>query len=257
MRMKHVLLASTLALLACGASQAVAAEPTLKVAVQTDLPPYVTDGATAGLEIDLLRAALGDAKLSFVQMPYAELQTAVKKKRAGVAVAVQQLGKDDGVFYSREFVTFENAAITKVLTGMAIANVAELAGHEVLAWQDAYRELGPEFEKLYRPGGPERARYTEFGDQVEQVRAFWAKPDAIAVIDRAVFNAFTTRLGHSPDDVIVHTIFPPVTSFRVAFADAKQRDAFDAGIVRLCKSGEYTQILARHGVVLSRTVCDG
>lgn len=257
MRIAHVLLTTLLVLLACGAAPAAASAPTLKVAVQTDLPPYVTDGATGGLEIELLRAALGDAKLSFVQMPYAELQTAVKKKRADVAVAVQQLGKDEGVFYSREFVSFENAAITKVLAGIAIANVAELAGHEILAWQDAYRELGPEFEKLYRPGGPERARYTEFGDQVEQVRAFWAKPDAVAVIDRAVFNAFTTQLGHSPDGVIANTIFPLVTSFRVAFADAKQRDAFDAGIVRLCKSGEYVQILARHGVVLPRTVCDG
>ena len=240
-----------------GAARVAAAEPVLKVAIQTDLPPYVMHGARDGLEVEIVRDALAGRTLEFVQMPYAQLEQAVADKRAPVAVAVKQLEKADGVFYSREFVTFTNAAIAKKSAGLKIADVADLSGHEILAWQDAYLELGPVFEKLYAPDGPQRKRYVEFGDQVEQVRAFWARSDAVVVIDRAVFRAFSEELGHSMDDVDAHAIFAPVTTFRVAFADAALRDAFDDGIVALCKSGAYARILARYAVALPRTVCAG
>lgn len=230
----------------------------LDVGIQTDLPPYVMHGATDGLEVQIVRDALAGHSVRFVQMPYAQLQTAVPDKRVGVAVAVKQLSPaDEGVFYSREFITFANAAITKKSAGLEIDDVADLARHPVLAWQDAAFELGPAFERLYAPSGSERARYTEFGDQVEQVRAFWAAPDAVAVIDQAVFRWFTKDLGHAMDEVVAHPIFPPVTSFRVAFADAALRDAFDRGIAQLCASGDYAKLLARWDVVLVRTVCDG
>lgn len=234
-----------------------AADTPLQVAIQTDLPPYVMHRATDGLEVDIVRSALAGHTLEMVQMPYAELQEAVTRGRAAVAVAVKHLAEQKGVHYSRDFITFVNAAITKKAANLKIADVAALAGHRVLAWQDAYLELGPVFEKLYAPGGPERSRYSEFGDQVEQVRAFWAAPDAVAVIDRAVFRAFTEQLGHSMNEVVQHDIFPPVTTFRVAFADPALRDAFDRGIAELCRTGAYRKILERYQVELPRTVCDG
>jgi polar amino acid transport system substrate-binding protein len=252
-------LPALLTLVACAclppAPRTVAAEPALTVAIQTDLPPYVLHDATAGIEVQIVRQALEGRSPEFVQMPYAQLQTAVPRKRADVAVAVKHL-TDDGVSYSGEFITFSNAAISKKAAGLTIDDVGGLKGHEVLAWQDAYLELGPVFAQLYAPKGPRRGNYSEFGDQREQVRAFWAAADDVIVIDRAVFRYFSEAMGHPMEQVVFHAIFPAVTNFRVAFADATLRDAFDRGLAKLCQTGAYAKILATYEVDLPRTVCD-
>ena len=245
----------SLALLMVFATTVRAEEPTLEVAISPDLPPYIFEGATSGLEVDILQSTLPGYALNFVQMPYAALQTAVPKGRARVSVGVQHF-ENDGVFYSDNFITFQNAAITKKSAGLTIDQIADLAGHEVLTWQDAYRELGPEFEKLFSPDSPQRGNYIEIADQEEQVRRFWESDAAVVVIDVIIFDYFSKQMGHSADEVEKHWLFAPVTDFRVAFADEDLRDFFDRNLGELCESGGYGEILERYRVVLSRTVCD-
>jgi polar amino acid transport system substrate-binding protein len=130
--------------------RALAAEPELRVGVQPDIPPYIMEKATKGLEVDILRRALADYTLHFTQLSYKELQTAVREGKADVAANVQP--KDNGVFYSRDFLTFANYAISKKADGLKIDRVADLKNHPVLTWQDAYLVLGDEFEGLFSPG---------------------------------------------------------------------------------------------------------
>jgi len=244
-----------IAVLVVSAAVARADESPLPVAISLDLPPYVIAKATSGLEVDILRSTLPDRRIDFVQMPYADLETAVPRGRADVTVAVQKFS-DDGVFYSNDFVTFENAAITKKSAHVAIDSIAALAGHPVMAWQDAYRELGPEFEKLFAPDAPARQSYVEIGDQREQVRRFWEAEAAVIVIDRNIFAYFSRELGHSVDDVLFHLLFPPVTNFKVGFRDLALRDSFNQRLAQLCEDGGYAKILARYHVELERTICE-
>ena len=236
-------------------TQAQRTAPKLTVAISPDLPPYVLKKADGGLEVDLLRQALPDHTLHFIQMPYAELQTAVPSKRADVSVGVQQFS-NDGVFYSDDFVTFENAAIAKKAAGLKIDSIADLANHKVLTWQDAYLELGPEFKRIFSPDSPNRRNYVEVGDQTEQVRMFWSARSDIIVIDRNIFNYISKQLKHSSSDVVYHSLFPPVTNFKVGFRDAALRDVFNRGLVRLCKSGSYAKVLERYKIELPHTICD-
>ena len=127
-----------LALLAAGAPTE---KPTLTVALSSDTPPYVMNEATTGIEVDIVQDLLEDYVVDFIQMPLKEVQTAVPQKRADVAVRVKQFS-DDGVFYSDDFVTFQNVAISKKAAGLTIDSVADLANHKVLAWQNAYLVLG-------------------------------------------------------------------------------------------------------------------
>lgn len=241
--------------LALLARPAGAAPPELTVAISPDIPPYVMEGATRGLEVDIVRAALPDYALRFVQMPYQQLQTAVPEKRADASFGVQEFSDEDGVFYSRDVVTFANAAFSKKAAGLEITRVADLGKYEVLAWQDADRELGPEFARLFASGSPQRERYVEIADQREQVRRFWQAKDAVIVIDRSVFAHESAEMGHRMDEVVAHDLFPAVTDFKVAFADAGVRDRFDRGLARICGSGEYRTLLERYRVELPRTVC--
>lgn len=174
--------------------------------------------------------------------------------RADVAIGVQRLG--DGVYSSRDVIGFENYAVSRTADRLRIGSIADLASHRVLAWQGAWRELGPDFARLFGPDGPAHARYVEVADQAEQVRRFWAEPASVAVIDGTIFRWFSKTQGHAGGDAAFHALFPPVTDFAAAFATPDVRDAFDRGLDALCTSGDYAAILRRWDVVLKRSVCD-
>lgn len=230
-------------------------KPQLTVAISSDIPPYVMQQAETGLEIDIVKQALPAYTVQFIQMPYQDLQAAVPEGRAEVAVGVQHFDDDD-VFYSDDFVTFENVAVTKQDSGLQIESVADLANYKVLTWQDAWQELGPEFERLFSPQSAQRANYVEIADQSEQVRMFWEAEADVIVIDRSIFGYFSAEMEHSLDEVVVHSLFPVVTNFRVAFQDADLRDVFNQGLQELCESGDYPRLLRQYHVDLPRTICD-
>jgi polar amino acid transport system substrate-binding protein len=233
---------------------AAAADDGLRVAISEDIPPYVTEKAGSGAEVEIVRRALPDRTLRFVQMPYVDLQTAVAQGRAAVSVGVQRLGT--GVYSARDVIGFENYAVSRTADRLKIDAVADLAGHRILAWGGAWRELGPDFERLFGPDGSARARYVEVADQAKQVRLFWEQTGSVAVIDGTIFRWFSKATRHAPGDATFHALFPPVTGFAVAFKDPTLRDAFDAGLGTLCTSGAYAAILQRWDVVLKRSVCD-
>ena len=230
------------------------ARPELTVAISLDIPPYVMDGATEGLEVELMRALLPDHDLKFVQMPYAEIQGAVPSGKADVAIGVQPAA--DGAFYSRDVVTFVNYAITRTTDGIAISSVDDMAGHPVLTWDDAWKELGDDFERAYGPGGPQHADYKEFDDQADQVRAFWSKPGQVLVIDGTIFRYFSKQGGHKEGDARFADIFPPVTNFRAAFKDESLRDRFNTRLARLCADGGYDGFLETYNANVSPSVSD-
>jgi len=54
-----------------------------------------------------------------------------------------------------------------------------------------------------------------------------------------------------------HALFPKVTKFKVAFADAAIRDEFNTRLQQLCESGEYRRILKLHHMSDLASGCDG
>lgn len=227
--------------------RALAAEPELTVAISPDIPPYVMSNATSGLEVDLMRTALPGYQLKFIQLPYAQLQTAISKGKADVSVGVREgINPDDTrQFFSDEFVDFENYAISKKSAGVKIASVADLAGFTILTWEEACQELGDAFKQMYSPGAPERKNYHEFANQRKQVEAFWEADDAVCVIDGTIFRYFSEEMGHDADDAEFHNIFPPTTEFRVGFGDAALRDRFNQRLKGLHDDRTYQQVLER------------
>lgn len=231
-------------------------KPQLNVAISTDIAPYVMKNGTTGIEVDIATQALPGYKLNFIQMPYDKLQSAVAEDQADMALGVQKFKDVEGIFYSDNFIDFVNAAITKKSAGMKIEKVADLADHKVLTWQDAYLELGPEFEKLFAPDSPQRKNYVEVADQGEQVQQFWNAKDAVIVIDRSIFNAISRATGHELSEVDDASIFPEATYFKANFEEADVRDAFNAGLKKLCSSGEYAKLLKKYNIDLPSTICD-
>lgn len=228
----------------------------LTVAISVDIAPYVMQNAMTGIEVDIATQALPGYQLNFIQMPYHKLQTAVAENQADVALGVQQFKEEEGIFYSHNFIDFVNSAITKKSAKLKIETLADLADHKVLTWQDAYRELGPEFEKLFSPDAPQRKNYVEIADQSEQIKKFWDAKAAVIVIDRSIFDAISQTTGHKLSEVEYHALFPEATYFKANFEEADVRDTFNAGLKKLCQSGEYTKLLKKYNINLPSTICD-
>ncbi|TWT29426.1 substrate-binding periplasmic protein [Blastopirellula retiformator] len=226
----------------------------LVVAISPDIPPYVLDGATTGLEVELMQLALSQYELSFVQLPYGELETAVPNNKADVSVGVREA--NGGEFDSIDFIGFSNVAIAKKTADAKIEKVADLGGHPMLTWQKADQELGDKFQAMFGPGGPNRANYQEIADQRQQVEEFWKSDDAVIVIDENIFNHFSQDLGHSLTDMQVFKIFPDVTNFKVAFANESLCAEFNDRIHELCQTGQYAKLLKKYAVELPATPCD-
>jgi polar amino acid transport system substrate-binding protein len=226
----------------------------LSAAISLDIPPYVMEEASEGLEVDLVRGALTGDMLSFVQMPYGDLRTAIESKKADISIGVQ--ATDKSVAYSRDFIAFINFAIAKKSDRLNITSVADLKGHKLLTWEDAYLELGDEFKDLFAPGAPYRADDIEVANQTDQVRRFWEGSGLVIIIDRSIFVYFSKKMGHAMSEVDLYPLFPPVTDFKAAFASTELRDRFNAGLDRLCRVGAYAKLLARYDVVFPlATVC--
>lgn len=231
-------------------------KPQLTVAISVDIAPYVMKKGTTGIEVDIATQALPGYQLNFIQMPYEKLQSAVAQNQADVALGVQKFKDVEGIFYSDNFIDFVNSAITQKSAGLKIETIADLANHKVLTWQDAYLELGTEFKKLFSPDSPNRKNYVEVADQSNQVKQFWdAKADVI-VIDRSIFNAISQSTGHQLDEVEYHALFPEATYFKANFEEPDVRDAFNAGLKKLCQSGEYAKLLKKYNINLPSTICD-
>ncbi len=223
----------------------------LIIAFTIDTPPYVMDQGQSGIEIDIVRAALKPQGYTFrvKQMPYGQLANAVATKEVDAAATVVQA--DDGTYYSDNYITFHNAAITKRSSGLKIASIADLKGKSIVAWQNAYEDLGGEFKSLFAPAvqAPYRAKYQEIANQKQQVEMFWTGQAEVIVIDEAVFKWFTKELAGKVDTSAAldyHDIFPPKTRFRISFKKAQVRDAFNAGLSALRSSGEYQRIYEKY-----------
>ena len=225
----------------------------LRVAISLDIPPYVMNHAASGLEVDILHQALAGHKLVIAQLPYEQLQVAIPKKMADVSVGVQ--ADDSGVFYSKDFITFANYAIAKRSDKLDIKSVADLRGHKVLTWENAYLELGKQFAAQYAPQAPERKNYLEIADQTEQVKEFWKGKDNVIVIDYSIFIHLSSQLGYDLSQARLFSIFEPVTNFKAGFKDSKIRDQFNQAITIMCRDGKYAELMKHYKIVVKQSVC--
>ncbi len=220
----------------------------LVIAFSDDIPPFVMDNGTKGLEIDIMRAALGHKGYSFkvLQCSYKRLQIAVTEMGLDGAAAVRE--SRDGTFYSDNFIAFRNFAITKKKSGIRIDTLEDLKGKTIVAWQNAYRDLGVEFEALFSPNRaePYRKLYLEVPIQKRQVELFLKGRAEVIIIDEAIFKWFKKKLESRTGqavEVVYHSLFNTVTRFRVSFRDVSVRDDFNQGLRFIREKGIYRKIL--------------
>lgn len=223
----------------------------LEIAFSLDIPPYVMDQAAAGIEIETVRGALEQTGYTFEtrQFSYHDLADAVQKHDLDAAATV--IEKDDGTFYSANYVRFENYAFTKKAAGIDIERISDLKGKSIVAWENAYEDLGPEFEELFSPqaNGSSHGSYREIADQAEQVAMFYRGEADVIVIDKAIMLWLAKQLSDKMDtsaELSDHDIFADKTEFRISFRSEQVRDDFNRGLRQIRENGVLQQIYSRY-----------
>ena len=58
---------------------------------------------------------------------------------------------------------------------------------------------------------------------------------------------------------VEHNLFSAITTFGIGFKSKDMRDQFNSGLLQMCDSGDYTQLLVEYGIELaddSKVICD-
>jgi len=218
---------------------------TLKVAVGLALPPYVIQESDSGMELDIVREALklSGHSIEPVYLPFARVSKSLQDKQVDAALTVTEASGLSNVHFSESHITYQNAAVSLASKGFKIDTVSDLAGHSVIAFQNAEKYLGDSFAKMAESNN----RYSEKAKQSNQIKMLFGGRVETVVMDVNIFKYF--RAAETQVDtsaaVSIHEIFPP-TDYKVGFLDASIRDQFNEGLKTLKDTGKYDEIIQRY-----------
>lgn len=223
----------------------------LRVAFGQEKAPYlwVEGDQVKGIEYDIVHAALAVEGLGLVPvtLPNRRVTIALTGEEFDMVTGMQpnQAGR---AFYSDEYLTYANFAITRKSRNIKLTSLLDLFEHSVAIWQNAWEDL--DLGKL-RPSGPAGLDYTEFTSQYRQSKFFWVGRCDVNVIDRNIFLWYSRQLADEMDtsaELDFQNILP-IIRVRAAFRDVSDRDAFNAGLKKVKASGSYDQVFARYGLI--------
>lgn len=223
----------------------------LKVAFGQEKAPYlwVENGQVKGVELDIVKAALAAVghTLTAGILPNRRV-TIVLGEGEFDMVTGMQMHQAGEAFYSDDYMTYANFAITRKDKNIRLGKLADIFGHSVAIWQNAWEDL--ELSKIH-PAGPNGLDYTEFPSQYRQCKFFWAGRADVNVIDRNIFLWYRRVLAGEIDttpEVEFHNILP-IIRVRAAFRSPADRDDFNAGLRAIRANGEIERIYARYGLI--------
>lgn len=228
----------------------------LRVSFNTDKPPFAfTDqaGNITGIEVDVMKEALKRVghTIKAKSVSKARLLASLAHNEADVAASVQ--GIDGGnLFYTDNFVQYQNYAISRKTSNLIIEKIDDLDKYHFVIWQRGWADLGSEFEKKYKPDGQDHFRnnYFQGSTQEAQTRIFFAKRVDAIVIDMTIFQWYRAVLGKAGiavnDDLVFHDIFKTTTGFAAAFKSKLLRDQFNTALKYMRADGSYQKILSRY-----------
>lgn len=239
-------LAAVLLPLVCQATLASPRHTTIAVAFGESLEPYVIPQLEAGIELDIIRAALKSRQyemkpvfLSQKRLP----QALSDRKIDAVATIVPESGAKGA--YSDVYISYEDKAITLTQRRLAIHRIADLSSYSISAFPLAGQYLGSEFSAL----AAKHPDYHETGNQIDQNRLLYRGSVDVVIADHRIFNYMNKRMqtdfGETPLPVSYHDIFIKLP-YRVLFRQPALRDAFNQGLKQIQQNGEYQRILKRY-----------
>lgn len=228
--------------------------PELSVGIGLDVPPWVIAEQNAGIEIDILNAAMQSQGYRVKPLYVANglAMDLFNQDRIDAVINVTDKVVREGVFLSEPVVAMEKVAISLVEKNFpANVDIEFLRDKSVVAFQRASSLLGDEFAAMASAND----QYRESHRQRLQVNLLMIRDVDFIVLDKSVFGYYwhaacddaslknAKGLLHRP--VRFHHLFEP-SEYSFAFHNAGVRDAFNRGLARLKRDGSYDRIIENY-----------
>ncbi|HYX32537.1 MAG TPA: transporter substrate-binding domain-containing protein [Oligoflexus sp.] len=216
------------------------------VAIDGSAPPYIAENAT-GWTLDIIQSALAtqDVTAKFVRIIHARVLNAFNSGEVEMVTAAKPNGKWKGFLSSWPVVRFYNVAISLKHKVPKISSIADLAEYRIVAFNDASKYLGPEFEKM----AAGNARYKEFSSYLPSRMLFADRTDVI-ISEANIFRYWLVRQSKDAAKeeplVAYHDILGPGNFYWFAFKSDALRIKFERGIEEIYRNGTFEKIYQKY-----------
>ena len=246
-RCRRVFLFAGLVLAFCiGSAGRAAPEVEVTVGFGDRLPPYVFPERQTGITVEIFREALshGGYRLKPVFLPLKREAMMFDDHKIDAAMLDFYVDMTKaGALHGAPAFVYHNVLITLSDRHLKIESPADLRGLSVLTFQGALG-LYPEWLREVNAAG----HYRETDNQALQVLTL-AEGGVDAILsDRNIFEHFRRqaqrKYGKHENIFAEHDVIANKPDlFKTVFHDEKVRDAYNAGLEYLMKSGRYDQIV--------------
>ncbi|MFC3050924.1 substrate-binding periplasmic protein [Kordiimonas pumila] len=228
-----------------------AKEP-LRLATRIDLPPYVMNTATNGIEVDIIKEIFRefDQDIIFIQMPRIRMiQMFDDSKIDGILTQNSQASNVGCV--TNWYLFHQNFAFSLAENNFLIDNLSDLQNYSIVSFDGAKKYLGSDFTNAVK----ENPRYLESSDQSVHIELLYKKRFDVVVGDEWVFWYIQKKYQEKSGvfkQLNAHHILPP-SLYSARFQDPAICSFFDQALAMMRKSGRYDEIERKyHEQILSK-----
>ena len=201
-------------------------------------PPFIIEENGQGLQLDIVRSALkaSNKEVHFIHVPFGRTVTTYQRLNADGIVTVLSDYRHPSLFISQPFITYQNVAVSLLENKFSIENINDLSGKSIVAFQNAKKFLGKDFNKVIRYA----MDYREVAEQMKQIDMLFLHRTEVVILDINIFKYLLKygRSGRYTQPFKVHSIFNE-RQYSAAFKSEKIRDLFDQGISTMREEGTY------------------
>lgn len=226
--------------------QAQPSKQNLKIIFSQYTPPYVFENNT-GIVVEIVREALKPSGYGIepVYVPIGRGFELFAEKRVDGTVIIRE---NSGLLanYSDDFMQYHNRAFALSSRQYQLANLTDLKGKTIIAFQNAHKYLGEAFGKSVA----DNPNYKEIANQETQTLMLLLGRIDVDIMDESIFKFYREKLiaeGKVAATVNydAFSLFPP-TPYKTAFTDPAVRDAFNQELAKMRKDGRYEAIYRKY-----------
>lgn len=215
------------------------------MAFSQEIPPYILQELDAGIEIDIISAALAFKGHTLKPLYFPLGRVPIAFRSGIVDAAMGDMGEElklHGGFYAEPTVVYDNVFITLKNRNISIKEPEDLDSLLVLSFQGAEKRYPAWLKKV-----AETDRLFGISDQLSQAKLLHMGRYDVVLSDRYIYRYFVKQMKLNDvqeiHDVKEHqfTTADPA-DYRPVFRDKKMRDDFNLGLKNLKESGEFQKI---------------
>jgi len=227
-----------------------AAAVDISMAFGDNLPPYILSASDAGIEVEIVRAALAyrGHVLRAQFLPMGRIPVAfIAGKVDAIMMDVGINMAPHGGYYAMPPVLYDNVFYTLKSHHLSISKPEDLKGHSIMAFVGAAQRYPEWLGGLSHVPG-----YSERNKQAVQPLLLALGRYEVVLSDRAIFRYYTLLYQRANPGFVMPALDEHVftranpNDYRPVFRDASVRDDFNAGLTYLHKIGFDRAIYDRY-----------